>query len=1048
MQKSLISLSFLLFFMLFISLSSSVSLVSSEVLNPSNGNKIFTDSQDVTVKFSFDGFASLDDEYKLIITKPDFYANPIDSGGTVVSDNINTSLCAIAHDCYYGLGVFKNFKIVDPSQNGVFTLSYHLNQLNAINPADFDWNINKYDIGTGDYTISSGSGSETIPVTPGNPVVETPTIYDLNSNEELATIGKNHSFMISVKVKDNTDDTAGEALICTATIGTKTATNNSGATWEQKDMNIGPFNASEIGQGTNTVTVVCNDGVLLTTKSTTFSITDSKPVVSGVTVSPTTPYPDSEISCQYSGATDDDDPASIITVSYRWYLNGTAKAGETTSKFICTPTTCPQATEVKCSITPSNNQTGVETYSGLGVIKGYFSVLTISSPDKAQVGEKITLTADYTYGGTGTVSYEWDFGDNSTAGTTKTLERAFAKEGSYEVKLKIKDDKGSWLEETKTIQVVSANLNIVIKEPLVNADILRNEEYKVRVQLLDNAGKVIPGAKVTAQLKEGVVFDLKETSSGNYEGSFVPTIYNDAKNFVEISADVTSGGLSLKSSKSVEIYIVPNELIPILDLNTSFAGEQGAETFSIGSKINFAKICFKDKDSENYSVDINSGKIILQGYENKEYGLEKQDDCFVSYLDYGISDKDVSNGSLYFKFDVADKFGNYVAKTYKSKEYEVKNVTGIIDLELIFPDEKIDTLNYGQEIPIQVKIKSEKEITPVFVYVFDNKEYYLEQDKNDLYLFTGKYKVIDKTGDKKIIDFVAQAEYNGVLVTAKKTREFKLTNKLNIELINPSETGSYFEADKLKIKINYENGLSYDKNTITLTINGEEKTFSLTDENIYETDFGLKLFGAASISFDGSDELGNVLQVEKAIPFMSPLVSINAWLLILLVVVGLLLLYFIYWRINKVLSKAQKGKSVEEIEEDLETSKKTLSQITRDMFQQKISQEEFQKQKTGLEQKISVLSAKLETKRNKQDKTDETIKEASKDNLSPEEKRKMLIKSKFESDVYTKYKEKIDDLVSRLKPVKTSYTKEEIEKVLEKEEFPKEVVEEIIKRLY
>ncbi|MDD4984043.1 MAG: PKD domain-containing protein [Candidatus ainarchaeum sp.] len=1049
MTNLIIKSFFLFFFWFLIGISFSVSLISSEVLNPSNGNQIFTDSQDVTVKFSFDGFIADPVKYRLTISdNQNYFSLPTDLDKVGVSENISNcdnKACYDPNNKY-----FNSFGIKQVAISGDFTLTFHLKQSNTAREQDvFNWAVCEMKMGVcNPDPVVNWSGSETISVLSGNPVMETPVIYDINSGSEGVTqVGKNHSFNVLLNVKDNTDDTGGSALTCTATIGTKSATNNSGATWEQKEMELGPFNALDLGTGSKKVTIVCNDTILSSTKELDFSIIDSKPTVTGVAVSPTTPYPDSEISCQNSGKSDADDPSSGISLGYKWYLNGVVKTGEIASKFKCTPALCPQGTEVQCSITPNNNQAGDEAFADKGTVQGYFSTLTISGPDKAQVGEEVTLTADYTYSGAGTVSYEWDFGDSTTKGTTKSLKHTYQKEGDYEIKLKVKDDKGSWIEKTKSIDIVSANLNIIIKEPLVNADILRNDEYKIRVQLLDNAGKAITSATVTAQLKDGVVFSLPETSSGNYEGTFIGNIYNDAKNFVEVSASVSTGGLNLKSKKSVEIYIVPQELVPILELDTSFAGEPGKETFSLGSKINSVNVCFKDKDSENYSSDINGGKIILQGYEKKEYSLEKEQTCFIAYLDYSISDKDVETGILYFKFDVTDKYTNYVSKTYKSKEYEVKNVTGIIDLEIVEPNEKITTINYGQEIPIEVKIKSEKEIKPLFVYLDDGKQIQLTQDTANKNRFIGLYALNEKTGDKKSIDFVAQAEYNGVLVSAKKTKEFKLSNKLNIEMVNPGEDGSYLQTN-LKVRINYENGLSYDANTISLAVDDENVLFEKNTDGIYEADYGIPLFGNASINFSGEDDLGNTVNVEKDLGFVSPLFSATIWLIILLVIIGAIIAGIIYWRVRKILHKAQKGKSIEEYETELETAKKTLSQLTRDMFQQKITQEEFQKQKTELEQKIRVLESKISAMREKVEVKDKQIKEESHNELSLDDKKKALIKTNFEGDVYSKYKDKIEELVNKLKPVKAKYTKEEIRQVLDKEEFPEEVVEEVVKRLY
>jgi len=1052
MQKKGRFVLFLLSFVLIISLSFSVSLISTEVLNPSNGNQIFTDSQDVTVKFGFDSW-TVNTKYTLTITPGEYFEVLSDYANVSVPSNITG--CDNG-TCYnFSTSSFYGFTTNQDTNPRIFGITFHLKQNNTAREQDvFNWNAYTKDPVTFQYTVDAGHGAETTLVSSGSPSLDDLSIYDINSTSTVTKVGKNHYFSVKSKVGDNTDDTGGTGISCTLQVkqgATVKKTVNvsplATTTFEGTNFEFSNISAEEIGKGTYTAVVTCNDSVLSTTKETDFEIVDSKPKVTGVTVSPTAPKPDSEISCQNSGKSDDDDPSSGISLGYKWYLNGVVKTGEIASKFKCTPAVCPQGTEVQCSITPSNNQAGDETFADKGVVQGYFSALTVSGPDKAQVGEEITLTADYTYTGSGTVSYEWDFGDSTTKGTTKTLKHTYQKEGDYEIKLKVKDDKGSWIEKTKNIDIVSANLNIIIKEPLVNADIIRNSEYKLRVQLLDNASKAITGAKVTANLKEGIVFELTETSAGNYEGSFTGNIYNDAKNYVEVSASVSTGGLNLKSKKSVEIYIVPSELVPEITLDTSFAGEEGKETFSLGSKIDSLSVCFKDKDSENYSQDINAGKLILQAYEKKEYNLEKTGTCFDANIGYSISDKDVETGILYFKFDVTDKYTNYVSKTYKSKEYDVKNVTGIIDLDILSPAENLTTINYGQKIPIEVKIKSEKEIKPLFVYIFDNTEYQLTQDSTNKNLFVGTYELKEKTGAKKVIDFVAQAEYKGVLVSAKKTKEFKLSNKLEIGLVNPSEDGSYIQTD-LKVKIKYENGFGYDGNTIFISVGDENVMFEKNEDGIYEADYGIPLFGSTTLNFVGEDEFGNTINIEKDLGFVSPLLSANTWLFIILIIIGIVLGIIIYWRVRKVLHKVQKGKSVDDYLVELETAKKTLSQLTRDMFQQKITQEEFQKQKTELEQKIRVLESKISAMREKQSVGEKRISEESHNDLSIEEKKKALIKTNFEGSVYSKYKEKIDELVEKLKPVKDKYTKDEIRGVLEKEEYPEDVTEEVLKRLY
>ncbi len=129
----------------------------------------------------------------------------------------------------------------------------------------------------------------------------------------------------------------------------------------------------------------------------------------------------------------------------------------------------------KVKITNSKSSTGVEsqqmtvavvnpptgdcsTAPGVGnfaiTFSGATSGCTNINGNKCQASEVINFNADNYYGYVPGPcdNYEWDYGDNSTKGTTRAATHSYTASGSFPVKLKVYNNSGSWT-YSKTVQV-------------------------------------------------------------------------------------------------------------------------------------------------------------------------------------------------------------------------------------------------------------------------------------------------------------------------------------------------------------------------------------------------------------------------------------------------------------------------------------------------------------------------------------------------------------------------------------------------------------------
>jgi hypothetical protein len=233
-----------------------------------------------------------------------------------------------------------------------------------------------------------------------------------------------------------TPTTAYEANTLTCTPGSTTDADGTTSftytyAWTVNGASIAPTTSTltgtyfSVGQA-----VVClatpNDGTSsgLAVASNTVTISNTAPVLSSVTLTPTTAYEASTLTCT-PGSTTDADGTTSFTYTYAWTVNGAAIA-PTSSTLSGTYFSVGQA--VVCAVTASDGTTaGSATASNTVTISNSAPVLSsvTLSPTTAYEADTLTCTPGATTDADGTTSftysYVWVVNGSTIAPTSSTL---------------------------------------------------------------------------------------------------------------------------------------------------------------------------------------------------------------------------------------------------------------------------------------------------------------------------------------------------------------------------------------------------------------------------------------------------------------------------------------------------------------------------------------------------------------------------------------------------------------------------------------------------
>lgn len=773
-----------------------------------------------------------------------------------------------------------------------------------------------------------------------------------------------------------------------------------------------------------------------------------------ITFNPLTIKPNTLVKCNATITDDDTDLAEYKDPTYKWTKNA-VDTKITASEFDCAKQACKAGDTINCEVTVKNTKLPDAVYTSNHSVKiaSLLSNVSISAPTKAQIGEELSLQANFNYAGTDKLSFTWSFGDGKTS-TTQNPKKTYDKKGRYSITLTITDNKGSTTNVSHSIEIVDADISLNIKSPLVNQEFNKGEKIKVLVNITDNTGSPITDANITAELLSAdknfpkVVLTKVQGTINSYEGELELDYLTNELSEVKFFAEYSKNKLKLKTIKTVPIGLISTDLIePEIELITKFPDEENV--LSVGNTIESLYLCFR---LPNNKLDdaFSKTKLILEASETIEYELEEiENKCYIVNTNYRVKSLDYDT-KIVFKFkDAKDDFGNYV-KLSKKIEYDIIEGQDVFDIVLIEP--KINKTNYGQRVFVSAKYVMKSNFTDDKL---EDLKAWIEYKgkKFDMEEFKGSF--MPENEPKINFKVVFSGLYNNKLFEKEISKSLDVTNELKVNLISPNESGVIKSSGKIILAIKYQNDTLYDANSLTMFYDDKNLTFNKIDsgnnKGYFSADYDdIGLLKSTVLNFKGSDNLGNNFLLNQEIPTMIWMFPLFVYYILFGIIIVLVVLTISLSSLSskqKAFAKELQGKSYEQLQDDLEVEKRILGDLKRKYFKQEINETEFKMKKTEVESKISVLESKLSVENQKENKH----LEQGKDYLDNNANQKQILEKRlgFENNVYDKYRQDIDELTYKLKPFKDKYTAEEMRLAIKQgKNLPENVIDKIIEKIY
>jgi len=141
---------------------------------------------------------------------------------------------------------------------------------------------------------------------------------------------------------------------------------------------------------------------------------------------------------------------SLGSGDYTYAWSGLPTGCEPTEAVLTCAPTAPGNSSVQVKITDSNGEVASSSVVAL-VVAAPLSATLSASLTSATTGQTVSFSSSAT-GGTGALSYAWEFGDGSTA-TGTTVIHSYQNAGSYTVTLWVNDSSGASVQKTVAVTV-------------------------------------------------------------------------------------------------------------------------------------------------------------------------------------------------------------------------------------------------------------------------------------------------------------------------------------------------------------------------------------------------------------------------------------------------------------------------------------------------------------------------------------------------------------------------------------------------------------------
>jgi PKD repeat protein/glucose/arabinose dehydrogenase len=152
------------------------------------------------------------------------------------------------------------------------------------------------------------------------------------------------------------------------------------------------------------------------------------------------------------------------------------------------------------------------------------------------------------------LSYSWDFGDGSPAGSGASPSHVYTASGNYTARLTVSDGRGLTATDTVLVSVGDAAPTATIETPLDESGYRGGQAVTLRGSATDAQDGTLPGSALDWQVRLIHVdhVHLLGSFNGTAQTSFTPVQDHDADSYYEIALTATDSA-GLKDTKTIQI---------------------------------------------------------------------------------------------------------------------------------------------------------------------------------------------------------------------------------------------------------------------------------------------------------------------------------------------------------------------------------------------------------------------------------------------------------------------------------------------------------------
>ncbi|MEM0360737.1 MAG: PKD domain-containing protein, partial [Candidatus Diapherotrites archaeon] len=447
------------------------------------------------------------------------------------------------------------------------------------------------------------------------------------------------------------------------------------------------------------------------------------------------------------------------------------------------------------------------------------------SPDSLKFeGDLFEFTAEV-QDASGTVSFEWDFGDGNKLSTTepRAMHNYYLwtneQKKNFTVKATAIDSAGQSGEGSIQVTVEKSALKAIIKSPITTPanPLKKGEEAELIIEVLSfsNSRISVSTLKGTTATIGGSTVELSDNGY-SFKGKILSKY--SFKNTELLEVRIVSGIKTVE--QKFPVYFAPAEIL----VSDPLSGKN----FYFGVPFGKIQVGLSLPDGQIPTGGEFNAKIIAGGAEIERKKLDKNGLFFEA--DFASSAAGENYASLFFTVWGNDSSGNLLSE--KEFQISIKKDNPLFNVSIDSPNPKQKTtLKAGQPVKVSASFESPSEAEDVKLWVFIpslRKKYNLSSENG---VFSGDIEIPASASGKITLLVCGTAKVQNTVVGDFEEVEFAVSRELLVSFVYPSagQVVQQGEGKTLTVAISMPDGKPLQKNNYQgiLYIDGESQSVVL-----------------------------------------------------------------------------------------------------------------------------------------------------------------------------------------------------------------------------